>query len=111
MRTASVDALDYAEIVARRVHGRAAPVRRLFVERALPDSPPPLATLLRGGRGGEVRLKLYLSILWFAGGPPLMSHTQHVLGRRCWACPILRETELGEWGTLFGGLGSEGSWI
>ena len=71
MAPVSVTALDYAEIVARRVHARSAPVRRLFVERPLPDdAPPPMALLLRGGRGGEVRLKLYLSILWFAANPP-----------------------------------------
>jgi hypothetical protein len=29
-----------------------------------------MTKLLRGGRGGDVRLKLYLSILWFAGGFP-----------------------------------------
>lgn len=31
---------------------------------------PPLARLVRGGRGGEVRLKLYLTAALIAGGPP-----------------------------------------
>jgi hypothetical protein len=30
------------------------------------DPLPPLATMLRGGQGGEVRLKLLLSLLWFS---------------------------------------------
>lgn len=34
------------------------------------DQAPPLARILRGGRGGEVRLKLELSFLWFAVNPP-----------------------------------------
>ncbi|HVF74574.1 MAG TPA: hypothetical protein VM938_05955, partial [Acidimicrobiales bacterium] len=29
-----------------------------------------MTTMLRGGRGGAVRLKLYLSFLWFAAAPP-----------------------------------------
>ncbi|WP_157545165.1 hypothetical protein [Nocardioides halotolerans] len=29
-----------------------------------------MMTMLRGGRGGEVRLKLYLSLLWIAVAPP-----------------------------------------
>uniref|UniRef100_UPI001CCBC7EE hypothetical protein n=2 Tax=Pseudonocardia sp. ICBG1034 TaxID=2844381 RepID=UPI001CCBC7EE len=31
---------------------------------------PALAQLLRGGRGGEVKLKLLLSVLWIAASPP-----------------------------------------
>lgn len=67
--TASVDA---ARTVERRLGARVqAPVRRSFVERATPaDPPPPLARLLRGGRGGAVRLKLELSFLWFAAKAP-----------------------------------------
>jgi hypothetical protein len=30
----------------------------------------PLALMLRGGRGGSVRLRLYLSFLWLAAAPP-----------------------------------------
>lgn len=60
-----------AAAVARRVSDRNAQVRRIFV--VSQDSgagPPPMARMLRGGRGGSVRLKLYLSLLWFAANPP-----------------------------------------
>ncbi|WP_412542098.1 hypothetical protein R8Z50_06055 [Longispora sp. K20-0274] len=41
------------------------------MERAVvADPPPPLAELLRGGRGGEVRLKLLLSMLWLVREDP-----------------------------------------
>jgi hypothetical protein len=42
-----------------------------FIRRAdVSSGPPPLAVLLRGGRGGEVRLKLYLSMALLAVSPP-----------------------------------------
>jgi hypothetical protein len=60
-----------AESVARRVSDRKAQVRRLFVvSQEADDALPPMARMLRGGRGGSVRLKLYLSLLWFAANPP-----------------------------------------
>jgi hypothetical protein len=61
-------ALRRAKAVAQRVYKRPTQVRRAFIERrGRPDSPP-LAKMLRGGRGGMVRLKLYLAILWIASG-------------------------------------------
>jgi hypothetical protein len=43
-----------------------AQLRLGFISRDEPGDPPaPLARMLRGGRGGQVRLKLYLSFLWF----------------------------------------------
>jgi hypothetical protein len=42
----------------------------MFTERDNVKYPTPLAKMLRGGRGGQVRLKLYLSILWLAAAPP-----------------------------------------
>ena len=71
-------ALDRAGAAAARLLGygeskrgavRAAPVREQFI-RSSGTAPPPLAAVLRGGRGGEVRLKLYLSILWIAAKAP-----------------------------------------
>lgn len=64
-------AVEYAATVARRVHDRSAPVRWSFI-RTFDRSGevPPLAAMLRGGRGGSVRLKTYLSFLWFAAAPP-----------------------------------------
>lgn len=71
MRTPSPDAIAAARAVANRNHSRSAQLRRSFVERADNVSEPtPLATLLRGGRGGQVRLKVYLSMLWLAAKPP-----------------------------------------
>ncbi|MET7695123.1 hypothetical protein ABZT06_45740 [Streptomyces sp. NPDC005483] len=50
---------------ASRLGRRRAQVRYTFVERFThTEEPPPMARMLRGGRGGQVRLKLYLSYLW-----------------------------------------------
>ena len=70
MRRPSPDALTAAEAVARRSHARATQIRRLFVERADVAELTPLIKMLRGGRGGAVRLKLYLAMLWLASAPP-----------------------------------------
>ena len=77
----SVKAKPEVRAVAREAARRAkkaAPVRWQFMERAQPDDPSPaLARILRGdkagrrggGRGGEVRLKLLLSMLWMIRDP------------------------------------------
>lgn len=71
LRGPSPAALQTAQEVAVRAKGRSAPVRRLFLERTDTSAPTtPLALMLRGGRGGGVRLKLYLSFLWLAAAPP-----------------------------------------
>jgi hypothetical protein len=58
-------ALGRAKQASRRARA-AGQLRTTFIARADPDGPaPPLARMLRGGRGGEVRLKLYLAFLWF----------------------------------------------
>lgn len=64
-------ALSYAATVSRRIYDRAAPVRWGF-SRSFEGghTSPPMARMLRGGRGGSVRLKVYLSFLWFAAAPP-----------------------------------------
>jgi len=61
----SAQALKMAESAGRSGRRRAQ-VRYSFVERtSLENEIPPLARMLRGGgRGGQVRLKLYLSYLW-----------------------------------------------
>ncbi|SCF87768.1 hypothetical protein GA0115254_121012 [Streptomyces sp. Ncost-T10-10d] len=61
----SAQALRMAENAGRSGRRRAQ-VRYSFVERvSLENEVPPLARMLRGGgRGGQVRLKLYLSYLW-----------------------------------------------
>jgi hypothetical protein len=41
-----------------------------FVRTEDPESPPPLTRMLRGGRGGAVRLKLYLCMTLIASRPP-----------------------------------------
>ncbi len=66
-------ALELAETLRNRVRAREAPLRRAFLRRPTDDAlalPPPLASLLRGGRGGEVRLKVYLSLLWASASHP-----------------------------------------
>lgn len=70
VRRPSPDSLAAAEAVAKRNRSRAAQVRRLLIERPDVSRPTPLARLLRGGRGGSVRLKLYLSMIWLASAPP-----------------------------------------
>lgn len=51
----------------KKLKRRAAKVRFDFV-RSGNDGLSPLARMLRGGQGGEVRLKLLLSLLWVGGG-------------------------------------------
>jgi|SRR5579859_3368814 len=77
-------ALRLATRLSERVGARPARVRFGFVRRLEGEGPPPLAGLLRGGRGGEVRLKLVLSLLWVAGG----GDERHATGAwpaRAWA--------------------------
>ena len=58
------EALNRAAAASRRARNMAQ-LRLSFIGRDNPEAPrPPLARMLRGGRGGMVRLKLYLSYLW-----------------------------------------------
>lgn len=62
----SIQATHYAaQKLARQA---AAPIRVEFMGDA--KGGQPVARLLRGGRGGEIRLKLFLSILWLAPRSP-----------------------------------------
>lgn len=71
-----IDAVrEVAREVLPRIKHRDAQLRTSFVERrdargADESEPTPLALMMRGGRGGEVRLKLLLSVLWIAVQPP-----------------------------------------
>lgn len=74
-REPSAETLEIARLIKDRLGRRdRAPVRTAFVGAhdvaGAPGLTPPLARILRGGRGGEVRLKLELSFLWFAANPP-----------------------------------------
>lgn len=81
----SDSALQLAERLSERVGHRSARIRFDFVRRAdgIPALPP-LARLLRGGRGGEVRLKLLLALLWVAGGGD-ERHATSAWPARAWA--------------------------
>lgn len=58
-------------IAARIARPTGAQLRQRFVVQTDPaGAPPPMAQLLRGGRGGEVKLKVYLSLLWVAVADP-----------------------------------------
>jgi hypothetical protein len=70
MHRPTPEALAASAALAHRNRGRNAQLRRLFVERTDVAHPTPLALMLRGGRGGHVRLKTYLSMLWLAAAPP-----------------------------------------
>lgn len=84
--SAASDPVETAKKFARRAK-RTAPVRYGFVQRAKPaDPPPPAIALLRGatgGRGitgGDVRLRLLLSLLWAARDDPTLTYPH-----RSWA--------------------------
>ena len=58
-------------LVRRSQRSTGVPFAEVFVRRAeASDPPPPLAQLMRGGQGGEVRLKLYLTMSLLAVSPP-----------------------------------------
>lgn len=57
------------------------PIRTAFVVSPRAETPPPMTELLRGGRGGEVKLKLLLSMIWVAAAEPF----DVTLPARVWA--------------------------
>jgi hypothetical protein len=80
------DSLEIAQSFARQAK-RNAPVRYGFIERERPSDPlPPAVALLRGatgGRGiagGDVRLRLLLSLLWAVHDDPTLTYPH-----RAWA--------------------------
>lgn len=46
------------------------PIRKIFVRRDNPSNTTPLLEIYRGGKGGEVALKLYIALLWKAVAEP-----------------------------------------
>jgi hypothetical protein len=68
----SDDALRMLRALVRRSQrSTGVPFAEPFIRREdASDPPPPLARLLRGGQGGEVRLKLYLTMSLLAVSPP-----------------------------------------
>lgn len=64
------DARAVALLLDERLQRKAAPVRAAFISSPTSASVPPMTSLLRGGRGGEVKLKLLLSMIWVAASKP-----------------------------------------
>ena len=61
---------DRAAQLAGRVGRKSVAVRSSFIVSMDPETPPPMTLMMRGGRGGEVKLKLLLSMLWIAVKEP-----------------------------------------
>jgi len=78
-------AAEFARKVGSRRRESGAPVRKGFVSSAFytgDAATPPLAALLRGGgRGGQLRVKLYVSLLWLCSAAPFEAS----LPARAWA--------------------------
>jgi hypothetical protein len=77
-------ARNIAAQLSERAQRDLVPLRAGFIESTSPLSVPPLAELLRGGRGGEVKVKVFLSILWTATAAPYSVRR----GARVWATLI-----------------------
>lgn len=80
----SEHALRLASTLSQQLGKRAAKIRFDFI-RQESGALPSLASVLRGGRGGEVRLKLLLSLLWVAGGGTDDRHKTRAYPARAWA--------------------------
>lgn len=61
---------DRAAQLAGRLARKSVAVRSSFIVSMDPATPPPMTLMMRGGRGGEVKLKLLLSMLWIAVKDP-----------------------------------------
>jgi len=61
---------DRAAQLAGRVSRKSVAVRSSFIVSMDPETPPPMTLMMRGGRGGGVKLKLLLSMLWIAVKEP-----------------------------------------
>lgn len=69
-----MDKIEASRNLAAQLHDRldrkSVAVRSSFISSMDPETLPPLTSLIRGGRGGEVKLKLLLSMLWVAVKEP-----------------------------------------
>lgn len=72
--------LDQAVKKSKRATGIQLPLG--FVRSEMADSAPPVARMIRGGRGGEVRLKLYLTMILIAAAG---QHDIRNVPARAWA--------------------------
>jgi len=77
-------AREVASQLSERAQRDSVPLRAGFIESSSPLVVPPLASLMRGGRGGEVKVKVLLSILWTATAAPYSVRR----GARVWAALI-----------------------
>jgi hypothetical protein len=77
-------AREVAAALSERAQRGSVPLRAGFIESPSPLVIPPLASLMRGGRGGEVKVKVLLSILWTATAAPYSVRR----GARVWASLI-----------------------
>lgn len=74
-------------LVRKSQRNAGVPLAESFVRREdASHSAPPLALLLRGGQGGEVRLKLYLTMALLAVSPPFDIREQ--IPARSWASAL-----------------------
>jgi hypothetical protein len=70
LEVARVAAGEFVKRLGSRRAESGAPVRNAFVS-SIRGELPPLALLLRGGgRGGQLRVKLYISLLWVCAAKP-----------------------------------------
>jgi hypothetical protein len=84
----SEEVLDMLRSLVHRSHrSSGVQLAESFIRRAdSSSSPPPLAILLRGGQGGEVRLKLYLTMLLLAVRQPF--DIKDPIPARSWAAVL-----------------------
>lgn len=74
-------------LVQKSQRSAGVPLAESFVRREdASGPPPPLALLLRGGQGGEVRLKLYLTMALLAVSPPF--DIRGPIPARSWAAAL-----------------------
>lgn len=67
----SEEGRDMVDAISSRARRRYIPIRNSFVRASSSDAVPPLALLAKTkGRGGDVKLKLYLGLVWLSASSP-----------------------------------------